>query len=282
MATVSFNFTGSTIIVTGGGKGIGRTIALSFLAAGADVIICGRNKPDTLPQANDNSARFVAADVRDPEAAQSVIQFALDQTGRVDALINNAGGGPPAEAATASPRFSETIIKLNLIGPLNFAQAAYNAMIKNSGIKNAGKKTSPIVGNIINIASVSGDRPSPGTAAYGAAKAGLLNLSASLAMEWAPAVRVNAIIVGLAKTDAAIDHYGGDHGIAFIEDNLPMKRMATPEDIANACMFLASDGASYISGAALAVHGGGEPPSFLKLANDAIASAPKPVKGQQK
>lgn len=243
------------MIVTGGSKGVGRGVAEAFLAEGAHVVICGRTAPETLPEADGRSAQFVSADVRDPDQIDAVIAAAVKPTGRLDVLINNAGGSPPAEAATASARFSESIIRLNLIAPLVFSQKAFAAMT-------AG-------GSIVNIASISGVRPSPGTAAYGAAKAGLLNLTTSLAQEWAPAVRVNAIIAGLIKTEAADAHYGGEKGIARIEAALPMKRMARPADMAQACLFLAGPQAGYVSGACLEVHGAGEPPAFLKLAEEA-------------
>ena len=105
--------------------------------------------------------------------------------------------------------------------------------------------------------------------AYGAAKAGLLSVTTSLAMEWAPDVRVNAIIVGLVKTEASEDHYGGTEGMKFLANALPMKRMGAPSDIAKACTFLANSENSYVSGAALEVFGGGEPPYFLKIAEEA-------------
>ncbi len=251
-------FDGASVIVTGGAKGVGRGVSEAFLAEGAHVVICGRNEPDSLPEADGQAARFVSADVRDPDQIDAVIAAATEKTGALDILINNAGGSPPADAATASPRFSESIIRLNLIAPLVFAQKAHAAM--GDG------------GAIVNIASISGVRPSPGTAAYGAAKAGLLNLTLSLGQEWAPHVRVNAIIAGLIKTEAAEEHYGGAKGIASIEAELPMKRMAVPADIAQACLFLASPAASYITGACLEVHGGGEPPAFLKLAEEAQKS----------
>jgi NAD(P)-dependent dehydrogenase (short-subunit alcohol dehydrogenase family) len=118
----------------------------------------------------------------------------------------------------------------------------------------------------VNIASVSGARPSPGTAAYGAAKAGLLNLTRSLAVEWAPRVRVNAITAGMIRTEQAHLHYGDEAGIARVSATVPLGRLALPEDIANACLFLASPLASYVSGADLLIHGGGERPAFLDAA----------------
>ena len=251
------SFTGRTVIVTGGAKGVGRGVSEAFLAAGADVVICGRTEPTAPIAHNGRAARFIAADVRDPDAAAAVAAFALEGAGRIDVLINNAGGAPPADAATASPRFSESIIRLNLLGPLHFSQAVAAPMKSSGG------------GAIVNIASVSAMRPSPGTAAYGAAKAGLLSLTRSLAMEWAPHIRVNAIVAGLIRTEASLEHYGGEAGVARIEAALPMERMARPADIAAACLYLASPAAAYVSGAALEVHGGGEPPSFLSLAENA-------------
>ncbi|NNC55666.1 MAG: SDR family oxidoreductase, partial [Pseudomonadales bacterium] len=110
--------------------------------------------------------------------------------------------------------------------------------------------------------------PSPGTAAYGAAKAGLLSATRSLAQEWGPKVRVNAIVVGLVHHDAGVEHYGGEEGFKRVAEMLPLKRMAQPSDIADACLYLTSEQAAYISGASLEVDGGGEAPVFLYLARD--------------
>lgn len=252
----AMDFSGKAVIVTGGGKGIGRGISECFLAAGADVLICGRSAPETLPEAGGKCALFTACDVRDFEQIEACVEYAVSRFGRLDVLVNNAGGAPHADAATASPRFSEAIIRLNLIAPLNFSQVANRVMQQ----QDSG-------GSIINIASVSTIRPSPGTAAYGAAKAGLVNLGTSLAVEWAPRVRVNAIIVGLTQTEQSHLHYGDEAGIAAVGSTIPLGRMAVPDDVGNACLFLASPMASYVSGTSIAVHGGGEKPAFLDAAN---------------
>ena len=118
-------------------------------------------------------------------------------------------------------------------------------------------------GSIINITSVSGLRPSPGTAAYGAAKAGLVSLTQSLAVEWAPRVRVNALSAGLIATESADAHYGGPAGMAAVAATVPLGRFGTPGDVAGICLFLASPLAAYVSGANLVAHGGGERPAFL-------------------
>lgn len=250
------DFSNQVVIVTGGGKGVGRGITECFLAAGAQVVICGRNAPEVLPAAGGREAVFTPVDVRDADQIKACIDFTVERFGRLDVLVNNAGGAPMADAATASPRFHESIIRLNLLAPLNFAQAA-----------NAVMQQQESGGAIINIASVSAIRPSPGTAAYGAAKAGLVNLTTSLAVEWAPKVRMNAVIAGLIRTEQAHLHYGDEAGIQAVGNTIPLGRMAVPEDIGEACLFLASELASYVSGSTLTVHGGGEKPAFLSASN---------------
>ncbi|MDG2049253.1 MAG: SDR family oxidoreductase [Myxococcota bacterium] len=249
------DFAGKSVLVTGGGKGVGRGIALRFLAAGADVTICGRNEPETAVESRGRQASFVKADVRDVEQGQRLITTAVERFGRLDVLVNNAGGAPEAEAATVSPRFSEAILRLNLIAPLNLCQQA-NVIMQNQ--KEGG--------TIINIASVSAIRPSPGTAAYGAAKAGLLSLTSSLAVEWAPRVRINAVTAGMIRTEQAHLHYGDEQGIAAVAATVPAGRLGEPEDVGDACLFLASPLSRYMSGANILLHGGGEKPAFLGAA----------------
>ena len=116
------NFSGKVVIVTGGARGVGRGITTRFLEAGADVVICDIKEPETLPSAGGKQAVYVDADIRSVEEIDKVVKFTTERCGRLDILVNNAGGSPPADAATASPRFSEAIIRLNLIAPLNFAQ----------------------------------------------------------------------------------------------------------------------------------------------------------------
>ena len=258
--TTFIDMAGKVAIVTGGGRGVGKGISECFLAAGADVVICSRNEPDRLPEAdeaNGKKALFCAADVRDVEDIKAVVEFTTERFGRLDILINNAGGAPAADAATASPRFSEAIIRLNLIAPLNFAQAA-----------NAVMQEQESGGCIVNIASVSGMRPSPGTAAYGAAKAGVISLTQTLAVEWAPKVRINTVTAGMIRTEQAHLHYGDEEGIASVSRTVPLGRLGEPRDVGQACLFLASPLSSYMSGANLLLHGGGEKPAFLDAAKN--------------
>jgi NAD(P)-dependent dehydrogenase (short-subunit alcohol dehydrogenase family) len=267
----ALDFTGRAVVVTGGARGIGRSIAEGFLAAGSEVAVCGRTDPgaDELPTATDStgvpkSAVFIEADVRDADQVGTMIAASTERFGRLDVLINNAGGSPQVPASEASPRFLHSIVALNLLAPLYCAQAANEVM-----------QAQPDGGSIVNIGSVSGIRPSPGTAAYGAAKAGLVNLTQSLAIEWAPKVRINCLVPGMVATEAATDHYGGPEGLAGVAATVPLGRFATPEEVAGLCLFLASPLASYVTGASLVANGGGERPAFLAAAERSGEQRPR-------
>ena len=252
--SVRFDYAQQVVVVTGGTKGIGRGIALGFVGAGAKVVICGRNPPQEPLSADGNHAEFIACDVRELDAINALMAQVMQRHGRLDVLVNNAGGSPSAPAATASPRFHEGIIRLNLIAPLNAAQAANAIMQK----QEQG-------GAIIFIGSIGALRPAPGTAAYSAAKAGIAMLAWGLAQEWAPKVRVMTVSPGLVHTDQADVHYGSKEVAAAVAATIPMRRMATPQDIGNACLMLAAPELAYATGSNLYVHGGGEPPVFQNV-----------------
>ncbi|WGP13910.1 SDR family oxidoreductase [Streptomyces sp. SH5] len=251
----TMDFTGRAVLVTGGTRGLGASIARAFLASGADVMVCGRSIPATLPSAGAREAAFRAADLRDPVAAADVVAATTERFGRLDVLVNNAGGSPDADAATVSPRFVEKVVALNLLAPFYAAQAANLVM-----------REQPDGGSVINIGSVSAHTPQPGTAAYSAAKAGLLGLTRALALEWAPQVRVNHITAGPIRTESAAARYGDDEGHAMA-GIVPMGRLAEPDDVARACLWLACDLSPYVNGADLAVHGGGEIPARYAAAH---------------
>lgn len=253
-SSLSLSLEGKVALVTGGTKGIGRAIAERLLEAGATVVVCARSEPDTLPSADGHSAEFVGCDVRKADQCKALVDEIAARHGRLDLLVNNAGGSPHADAATASPRFSESILALNLLAPIHLSQAAHAVMA-----------TQEDGGAIVNIASVAARRPSPWTAVYGAAKAGLVSLTTSLAQEWGPKLRVNAIIVGLMETENAELTYGSAEAQREIAEATPMRRMGRGRDVADAVLFLASPLAGFISGAALEVHGGGEQPHFLDI-----------------
>jgi NAD(P)-dependent dehydrogenase (short-subunit alcohol dehydrogenase family) len=247
--TLSLDLEGRVVLVTGGARGVGRGISEAFVEAGATVVTCSRSESQTPGE------RHVVCDVRSPEAVADLLEQVLDLHGRLDVLVNNAGGAPYVLAADASPRFHAKITELNLLAPLLLGQAANDVMQRQED-----------GGAIVNVSSVSATRPSPGTAAYGAAKAGLDSLTRSLAVEWAPKVRVNSLDVGLVLTEQSELHYGDAAGVERVAATVPLGRLATPHDVGNAAVFLASPLAGYVSGATLAVHGGGEPPAFLAAA----------------
>ena len=243
---LALDLSGRVVLVTGGTRGIGLGITEAFRAAGARVLTCSRSEVDI--------ADHYVCDVRDPEAVQALVAQVVTDAGRLDVLVNNAGGAPSADAATASPRFHDKIVGLNLLSPLLVSQAA-----------NAVMQQQDEGGAIVNISSISAHRAAPTIAAYAAAKAGLDSLTRSLAMEWGPKVRVNAVDVGLCRTEQTDDHYGDDTRVAAIERTIPLGRMARPDEVGYVAVFLASDLASYVSGARVTCDGGGEPPVFLHI-----------------
>lgn len=243
---------GRVALVTGGTRGVGAGIARALVDAGAEVVVCARRPPEVpLP-----GVEFTAVDLRDRAAVHDFV----GGLPRLDVLVNNVGGSPyrPLGGGEGGGGIGDVerharVIELNLITPLTVSLAAYEHLKRARG-------------SVVMIGSVSGSRPSPGTAAYGAAKAGLEHLARSMAVEWAPDVRVNTLVVGMVRTELSHLHYGGADGLDAVARTVPAGRLADPSDIGAAVVFLASDAAAYISGASLLVHGGGERPAFLDAA----------------
>ncbi|MFJ3507417.1 SDR family oxidoreductase [Streptomyces luteogriseus] len=243
---------GKVAVVTGGTRGVGAGIARAFARAGAEVLVCARRPPEVpLP-----GTEFIPLDVRDPDAVGRLFAGLP----RVDVLVNNAGGAPHRLLTEAGPDRHARVVELNLLAPLTVSLAAYDRLRRARG-------------SIVMIGSVSGGRPSPGTAAYGAAKAGLESLARSMAVEWAPDVRVNTLVVGMVRTERSHLHYGDREGVDAVARTVPLGRLAEPSDVGSAAVFLASGAAAYISGASLLVHGGGERPVFLDAATASRTSA---------
>ncbi|MFC3448016.1 SDR family oxidoreductase [Amycolatopsis speibonae] len=264
--TLELRLDGAVVLVTGGVRGVGAGVTRAFLRAGAEVVTCARTEPERPVCAEDKASTFISCDVRDAGEVDALIEEIVRRHGRLDVVVNNAGGAPYAETADASPRFHEKIVALNLLAPLTVARAANAIMRRQDG-----------GGVIVNISSVSATRPSPGTASYGAAKAGLDNLTATLAVEWAPKVRVNALDVGMVRTEHSHLHYGDEAGIAAVGATVPLGRLAEPDEIGSCAVFLASPLASYVSGACLTVHGGGELPAFLAASHSEAKERKEPV-----
>ncbi|MGI5531793.1 SDR family oxidoreductase [Streptomyces syringium] len=253
---------GRVAVVTGGTRGVGAGIARALLRAGARVVVCARRPPDEPVTADGRTACFRPVDVRRPAAVQLLFEELVSAFGRLDLLVNNAGGAPFRLLDDADAERHARVLELNLTAPLTVSLAAHRVM-----------RRQPAGGCVLMIGSVSGSRPSPGTAAYGAAKAGLEHLARTMAVEWAPAVRVNTLVLGMVRTESAHLHYGDTAGVTAVARTVPAGRLAEPDEIGDAVVFLASDRASYITGASLLVHGGGERPAFLAAAR-AHPSAP--------
>jgi NAD(P)-dependent dehydrogenase (short-subunit alcohol dehydrogenase family) len=244
---------GKVVIVTGGSQGVGLGIARAFLRAGAAVVTCARSSYERPPAAEDDDqlqrCAHVAADVRDDQQIEGVVARAVERFGRLDVLVNNAGGAPPADTATVSPRFIKAIIELNLTAPIVFAQQAYRIMRE----QESG-------GCIINISSQASMPSGSGGshAPYGAAKAGLNHATRSLATAWGRQVRVNCVSLGFVETEAMTALLlGNPDQRQSTTDRIPVGRMGTPQEIGDICLFLASPKAAYINGATIWADGGG-------------------------
>ncbi len=246
-----FDLTGKTAFVTGASRGIGRVIAVAFAQAGADVALVARTAEGLADTAADVTAAgrkavSIPADVTDQADVAAAVTAAIDQFGHVDIVVNNAGGSN-FMVSFRDLRLSgwDKLIKLNLTSAVYVCHAF------------AGHLLDRGAGSVINVASVAGVAASPLIAPYGAAKAGLISLTKSLAVEWAAdGVRVNALCPGWTATDLNRnlweDPVAGPATIATV----PMKRWARAEEMAGPAVFLASDASSYMTGQTLLIDGG--------------------------
>jgi 3-oxoacyl-[acyl-carrier protein] reductase len=239
---------GKRAVVTGSGSGIGREIALRFSAAGAAVAVC-----DVVKEAADKvaaeitgagrQAQAYAIDVSDFTAVQQLCERVTTDLGGVDILVNNAGITRDNLLLRMTEAEFDRVVAVNLKGTFNFTKVCFRGMMKNRW------------GRIINIASVIGQMGNAGQANYAAAKAGIIGLTKSAAKELASRnITVNAVAPGYIATAMTekLDAAARDAYIAAI----PLKRVGTPEDVANVCLFLASELAGYITGQVLRVDGG--------------------------
>ncbi|MEX0874832.1 MAG: glucose 1-dehydrogenase [Actinomycetota bacterium] len=246
----NFDISDKVAIVTGGNVGIGQAIGRSLLEAGCSVVTCSRRDYDSPPAAEglegvDGRIIHMTCDVREADQIDSVVQRATDTFGRLDILVNNAGGSPGADSASASPRFFAAVIAINLTGLLVFSQKA-NAVMQAQG---SG-------GTIINISSVAGIEGAAFSVAYGASKAGVINATRSLSVEWGPKVRVNCIAPGLIMTEGAAYLAPTEEAKQAIAARIPVRRIGEVDEIADVVHFLASPAARYMTGETVVVDGG--------------------------
>ncbi len=248
---------GRVALITGGGTGIGTAIAQRFVAEGAKVCITGRRREkldevvEALPA---GSAVACPGSVTDPGDAERMVSAALDLPGRFDLLVNNAGVNSVGAVADLDPEGWRETLDINLTGAFLMMRASIPKMIESGG------------GSIVNIASVGGIRCIPEGAAYCVSKAGLIMLSQQVALDYGPkGIRSNAVCPGWVHTpmsdeemDELASQIGTDRKGAFekVVEEVPLRRVATPEEIAGACVYLACSDSSFTTGAALVIDGG--------------------------
>ncbi|MGU3436608.1 SDR family NAD(P)-dependent oxidoreductase [Actinomycetes bacterium M1A6_2h] len=243
----TFDFTGSVVLVTGGGSGIGLSIARAFLASGATVAITGRNKnrlDEALAGIGSENGVAIAADVSKPEDVRSLVDTVTSRFGRLDVVISNAAGYASGELTELPEDEWETMRATNVDGFFHLAKATLPLLAESGG-------------NLVAVSSVSGQLGDWGQAGYNATKAAVSNFVRSLALDWGPkGVRLNAVAPAFTVTDLTRDVLDGGPRTAALENRTALGRVGQPDDIAPAVLFLASDAAEYVTGVVLPVDGG--------------------------
>lgn len=261
-------FDGQTIMITGGGSGIGRCVAHELASLGAMVVITGREVEkleQTAAEIRDDGGcvALCAFDIRDENAVRSAVAAVLDEHGHIDGLVNNAGGQFPLAAEAITKRGWESVLATNLTGGFLVSREVYGQFMKSSG------------GAIVNmLANVWGGMPL--MAHSGAARAGMMNLTQTLALEWAPAVRVNAVAPGYVAS-SGLDTYDPAIAGPLIDASIsvtPLKRFGQEAEVSSAIVYLLCPAAAYLTGSCIRVDGGA---SLNPNAMDVGGSTPSPA-----
>ncbi len=247
-----FNFTGHTVLITGGGGTLGREFAKAFYRCGADIMVADINPEasrETVEACHRQScagrAESLQVDLRDIDSIETMVQQTVATFGKVDVLCNHAGLNIRKPAADYTPSEWETIVDLNLRGSYFTAQKVGRTMIANGG------------GRIINTASVSAVRGHKNLSIYAATKGGIHQYTKVLAHEWAPYnITVNAVGPGYVLTQQTAQYLNQPEIKKALLERIPMKRFGRPEEIASTVLFLASEGAAYITGQTIFIEGG--------------------------
>jgi NAD(P)-dependent dehydrogenase (short-subunit alcohol dehydrogenase family) len=248
--TLLFSLTGKVAIVTGAGRWTGKAIAVELAKAGADVVVTARTAEGIESAAAEirglgRRSLAVPTDVRVAEQVDNMVRRTLEEFDRVDILVNNVGASFIMPALKLSENGWDAMIRENLKPAFLCSKAVAERMTRQRS------------GSIINIASGEGLRAAPSNPAYGAAKAGIINLTMSLAVEWAPYhIRVNSVAPGFIETPVLPQTMEQYPSVRDLLNRVPLGRAAKPAEIAAAVVFLASDASSYITGAMIMVDGG--------------------------
>ena len=250
-----FRVDGQAAIVTGAGRGIGAACALALADAGADVVIASRTKEQLESVAAEielmgRRAVVVPIDVNDNESVAALVGAALAELGRVDIVINNAGGTAPRPMLDTSPGYLERAFHFNVTSAFVLSKAAAPHMLEQGS------------GAIVNISSAMGRLRDRGMLAYGTAKAALAHMTRLMAIDLAPKVRVNAIAVGSVATSALDIVLETPELHDQMVAGTPLKRLGEPDDIAAAALYLSSPAGSFITGKVIEVDGGIEAPNL--------------------
>jgi 7-alpha-hydroxysteroid dehydrogenase len=244
-----FRLDGKVAVITGAGRGIGAACARAFAEAGASVVVSARTEEQIEATAASlralgGKAIAVRCDVMKEEQLEALVQAALQHFGRLDIVVNNAGGSPPAPALKTSTADFVNAFRFNVGTAFALSRIAAPHMVATAG-----------GGSIINISSVAGQHPSAGFAAYGTAKSGLSMLTRELAQEFAPKIRVNAIAVGSTKTEALNTVLTPEIEQVMVRLT-PMGRLGDVEDISACALYLAAPASAYLTGDIIGVNGG--------------------------
>ncbi|MFC4440277.1 MULTISPECIES: SDR family NAD(P)-dependent oxidoreductase [Natrialbaceae] len=250
--TVEIDLSGSTAVVTGGTSGIGLAITKTLARAGADVVPTSRTEEDVRDAVDAVRERgsdsiTVTTDVTDRSAVRRLFEQTDEDLGSVDVVVNNAGINPTSSMGRPEdlePDAFDDVVNVNLRGAFACTHEAGEYLLDNDG------------GSVINVASISGVVGTPRQHSYVASKHGLIGLTKSVALDWAPEVRVNAIAPGYVSTDLTAPIEANEELHSSILADIPADRFASPEEVADAALFLASDMATYVTGECLVVDGG--------------------------
>ncbi|MBQ8503175.1 MAG: SDR family oxidoreductase [Clostridia bacterium] len=249
----SLNFKGKSVLITGAASGIGLEASIAFLQNGADVYMADYNENVLTEKADELKVKYpdsriipIVADITSSDEVKRMVETVKNETGTLDILVNNAGMAHSAYSINETEKDWNKVIALNLTSHFFVSQSVANEFM-------IPQKS----GRIINTCSLGGIMGIPGAAAYSASKGGVMQMTKSLACEWARfGITVNCVCPGFVETPLIADNMANEKWMGYMTMRTPMRRLAKPEDVAGSVLFFASEMASYITGTSLVVDGG--------------------------